>query len=479
MSLRLFKNPLSILVAAILVSSLQTKKTARASSCEAPDFVAASILDVGDYPLSAAVADFNLDGNPDLAVVNSLSSTVSVLIGKGDGTFRGAAKYSVGRDATFVTVGDFNGDHKPDMAVVNFNSANVSILLGNGDGTFQRATTQPVGATPFWAASADFNGDGKADLVVSHDAWGGTEGISVLLGRGDGTFEQAVNYSVGIGHHLYSGQVADFNGDGKLDVVVANSGCPLPDCAERNPGSFAVLLGNGDGTFRPPLEYVTGWEIIPNSIAVGDFDADTKLDVAVAYYNFHYAPVGAMGVLIFLGRGDGTFQPPGVEMNVGQAPVSIAVSDFNDDGKPDLVIANQDSDNVSILMGSGDGTFKPAINFETGNEPKAVVVGDFDHDAKPDLAVVHINNNRGPGYASVLLNTCVSAGPELTVSRAGRTNTFSWPLPSAGFVLEVSRTVDQADWRPFPGISEIKHGRREFNPPVTTLPLSFYRLRKP
>ena len=232
-------------------------------------FQAAVDYGAGSNPSSVAVGDFRDDGKLDLVVANDGSDNVSILLGNGDGTFQAAVNYGVGSAPTSVAVGDFNGDGKLDLAVVNELSNNFSILLGNGDGTFQAAVNYGAGLSLFSVAVGDFNGDGKLDLAV---ASGGSDYVSVLLGNGDGTFKTAVQYVAGL--EPISVAVADFNGDGKLDLAVANY--------ESN--NVSILLGKGDGTFQIAVDYGIGTEnypATPGSVAVGDFNGDGKLDLVV------------------------------------------------------------------------------------------------------------------------------------------------------------------------------------------------------
>jgi hypothetical protein len=177
--------------------------------------------------------------------------------------------------------------------------------------------------------------------------------------------------------------VGDFNGDGKPDLAVAN----------WNSNSVSVLLGNGDGSFQAAQDFGAG--ISPESVAVGDFNGDGKPDLAVA--NF-----GSATVSVLLGNGDGSFRPA-QDFVVGRGAYSVAVGDFNGDGKPDLAVANFWSTNVSVLLGNGDGSFQAAQNFGTGGYgsfPASVAVGDFNGDGKPDLAVANYYSNN----VSVLIN---------------------------------------------------------------------------
>ena len=234
----------------------------------------------GNSPSSVAVGDFNRDGKVDLAVANSGASngvaSVSVLLGRGDGTFNPAVNYSGGFGSLSLAVGDFNRDGKLDLVEANFSTGNVSILLGNGNGTFQAPRSYGTNGAPTSVAVGDFNRDGKLDLVVANlvNNSGGAGSMGVLLGNGDGTFQPVVNY--GLGSNPDSVAIGDFNGDGKLDLAVANSG------GYGNPASMKLLLGNGNGTFQPALEFVGAGSPNPSSLAVGDFIGHGRLDVAVA-----------------------------------------------------------------------------------------------------------------------------------------------------------------------------------------------------
>ncbi len=406
--------------------------SARRLVCEALEprnllsLAAAVSFDTGRSPHGVAVADFNGDGIPDLAVSDT---GVSVLLGAGDGSFQPAQTFSGGGTANLV-VADVNGDGIPDLV------GTTSVLLGNGDGTFQSSRPFDFGGYPTGVAVGDFNGDGILDLAVADSGLiGGAPGVRVLLGNGDGSFQPAHIFTTG--NYPSAVAVADFNGDGIPDLAVANrsdndvsillgvgdgsfqktgslavgtfpvfvtvedlNGDGIPDLTVVNEGTYphvgegvSILLGTGDGSFQPARAVSAGGN--PTSVAVADLNGDGIPDLAVAnsaYYS------GAASVSVLLGTGDGSFQAAR-NFAVGNYPMAVAVGDFNRDGAPDLAIANYGSDNVSVLLGTGDGSFQAAPSFPAGNNPGAAVVGDFNNDGIPDLAVA----NHYDGTVTVLL----------------------------------------------------------------------------
>jgi hypothetical protein len=214
------------------------------------------------------------------------------------------------------------------------------------------------------AAIGDLNGDGKLDLAVLEDA----TTVSVLLGNGDGSFQAPQTYASGL--ESDSGiTIADLNGDGKLDLVV--TGCS----ASCSPGDVAVLLGNGDGSFKPGVLYSSGG-YVGDSVAVADVNRDGKADLVVenACSTTQCTGYGSVGVL--LGNGDGTFKPVVTYSTGGSVSFGLAIADVNGDGDPDLLVANgcnihgcttyDQSHQVSVLLGKGDGTFRPAVGYASG-----------------------------------------------------------------------------------------------------------------
>jgi VCBS repeat protein/ASPM-SPD-2-Hydin domain-containing protein/FG-GAP repeat protein len=257
-----------------------------------------------------------------------------------------------------IALGDFNHDGILDAAAPSFETGQVAVLLGKGNGTFQSPVYYSVGGGPESVAVADFNHDGSLDLAVTGN--GTTTGIiSILFGNGDGTFQPAVDVSI----NSYPSYVAvgDLNGDHIPDLIAVDS--PY----------ISVLLGNGDGTFQPPVD--TPFSPAP-VIGIGDFNRDGKLDVAAAVQS----GIGST-VTILLGNGDGTFQL-GASYDIGADPLSVAVADFRRIGILDLAIT--EGDGVDVLLGNGDGTFGSTVNYG-GAQTFGVAVGDFNRDGKLDL----------------------------------------------------------------------------------------------
>lgn len=397
----------------------------------------------GFYPQAVVAADFNGDGQLDLATAIHLENTVSVVVGNGDGTFQAPRTFTCASPHS-IRAGDLNADGKADLVVSN-DTDNLRVLLGHGDGTFQppQAITAPPQISPGntqlgplaqhldSVAIADFNSDGKLDLVAgggthyenvtyygpldppdieSHDDYY----ANVLLGNGDGTFRLTGITST---PNPVSPDAGDFNNDGRLDLLTGGG----------------VLPGNGDGTFREFVRSTGSVGLGGASHPVGDFNGDGKLDVLSADY---YTPV------LMLGNGDGTFRPGQyLEATEGLSFIATAAGDVNADGKLDIVAIPGAYDYVdftttrsmSVLLGHGDGSFAPVV-FDLGTFPgigylTSAMLADFDGDGLPDLATSDV-------YAANDGTPSVYRGP--FVARNGGSWTVPPPLPPSMTIGDVT-----------------------------------------
>ena len=369
-------------------------------------FVAAPTYAVGQNPAMGVAADFNNDGIPDLAIPIDYGASVALLLGKGDGTFpsNGSGTTTGGVAPDSIAVGDFNRDGNLDVASSDINSVNLMVELGNGKGGFGAPSYYFGDAGSQFVATADVNNDGILDLLAPNF---GSNDISVLLGNGDGTFRGAVNYNSG-GIGPYSIVLADFNGDHKLDIAVANSG-------NGGTSNVSILLGNGDGTFGPPSTFAQTADFM----TAGDLNGDGIADLVVTGYD---STTGTDRLAVLLGNGDGTFKSA-VKYTAGFSPWSPVLADFNGDGKLDIAVGDY-SGGVNVLLGNGDGTFQSAVVYGAAVAPAFLITGDFNLDGAIDIAAV----NARDGNVSVLLNTggtFITTTSSLNPSGVGQPVTFT------------------------------------------------------
>jgi hypothetical protein len=326
-------------------------------------------LPPGSTPIAIVAGDFGT-GNVDLAVADSSQNKVYILQGYGDGTFRLASSVAVGPNPYAMVAGDFGNGHL-DLAVADGNSSlsDISVLLGNGDGTFQTAKHLAAGLAPIGLAAGDFNGDGRTDLATANTS---TNDIYVLLGKGDGTFQEPVAQYVG--YEASALATGDFTSSGSLGLAVVNSGSD----------NVTILPGDGDGTFEQPLTVPLPAGSSASGVVAADFNRDGRTDLAVTDHALNE-------VSVLLGYGNGTFQSLS-PIAVGGGPYAIATGDFTGDGIADLAVVDRDNSTVTILLGKGDGTFRGLAPIQLGepgipSSPDAIVTGDFTGDGHLDLAV--------------------------------------------------------------------------------------------
>jgi len=390
---------------------------------------------------SVAVADLNGDGKPDLIVTSGGPYTVSVLLGNGDGTFQAPVGYTVAGsfEGDALSVVDVNGDGRPDIIVTFIESGDVgavAVLLGNGNGTFQSPTVYGSGGYyPSFLAVGDLNGDGRPDLIVGNgcgdqdcDGGGSGAGLNILFGNGPGTFAPAVSYDLDT-----PSLVADLNGDGKLDLVFAG----------HAPYFVSVMLGNGDGTFQSPIPFTDPTGFV-SAIAAADMNGDGKPDLVASIDCSGGCPNTAMN--IFLGNGDGTFQPPIVydmPNNVVFTPMVIA--DMNGDGKLDVVGGDYYEGAAYVLLGLGDGNLDYFQKGATGlRDTGALAVADLNADGRPDV----ITGNSCPKHGCAVTDHNLVV--QLNKSFAPTTTTVTSSLNPAGVNQSITFTATTTSGNPVP-----------------------------
>lgn len=345
---------------------------------KAASFAAPVSYATGVNAHGVVAADFNNDGKPDLAVADSGANAVSVLLGRGDGTFQAAANYAVASQPKSVAAADLNGDGWVDLVTANQGGGNVSVLLNRRNGTFAAAANYAGTAGAHEAALADLDGDGDKDLAVV--GWGANV-VRVMFNRGDGVFVGGTNYGVGAApHSIVSG---DWNRDGRTDLAVA----------DRDSNNVAVLLNAGLGRFGTASYLPVGSK--PHSIRAADLNGDGKLDLVTANDS-------AASVSVLLGNGNGTFMAAAA-FATGPVPKGVALGDVNGDGRVDIVTANTagnypngnnpGGNTVSVLLNLGGGKFGKPTTFTTGRTPFSVALADFDQDANVDMATANWHTN--------------------------------------------------------------------------------------
>jgi hypothetical protein len=340
---------------------------------------------VGGLPYSIVTADFNRDNNLDLAVADYGTGSVLTLMGKGNGSFRTGPSFTITSPYSPVglAVGDFDGDQTPDLAVVEYNgpaNGKLGIFLGNGDGRFHKSAEYQLGFEPLSAAVADFNGDGHLDVAVTNEGVNGKGSVMVFFGNGDGTFQKPTTYNLS----AYPTSVAagDLNGDGHPDLAVA-----------QYQAGVAVLLNKGSGKFGKPVLYPVSPATVTN-VVIAELNQDNHPDLVVATFS-------AVGVL--LGTGGGKFGKAALYSTspISQGnPYAVVVADFNLDGKPDIATVLFQGD-PGLFYGRGDGTFRSVVPIRLRDPGgTSLVAADFNKDGAPDLAIT----NKYTSQIAILLN---------------------------------------------------------------------------
>lgn len=391
-------------------------------------------LSTGSAPIATVTADFDHDGDADLAIANNGATTVSVLRGNGNGTFAPGVAYTAAGTPTCLAVSDLDLDGNVDLVVGTAVDSALWVLRGNGDGTFAAGVRTPLGAQPSGIAIADFDEDGANDFVIA----GSLGGLLTLRGHltagvPDGTFEAPV--IVPVSAQTRQVIVGDFNEDGIWDLATTASG-------------LKVLLGQGaggvgNGAFGAATSYNAGGT--PWDLASADFNLDGIADLAVANS-------GASSVSMFLGAGsggvgNGSFPVTGTSVSVNSNPRGLVIADWNADGVPDIAVANSSTTakTLSLLTGKGDGTFNAATTAAANTKAWAIALGDFDGDSGADLAVL----NNGTNTATVWRSGCTANAIVAVYSPVGgetwiatQQRTITWARTASVTLVHVDLSRD-------------------------------------
>ena len=376
--------------------------------------------DVGVGPVALAAADFRNIGQQDLAVINEIDNTLTILANQGNGTFLQAAGSPISLGASRATtpavapsiasaVLTTSGFH--DLFVTDPVANTVQVLLSNGDDTFKAATGSPipVGPQPSAIVTGDFNGDGNQDFVVTNFA---DNTFSLFLGNGDGTFNQATGSPLALPSAV-AGPIAmtasDFNSDGNLDLAIVN----------QTTRDVSILLGNGNGTFTQATGSPLATGQLPVAIATGDLNNDSHADLVVVNQTDN-------SLSVLLGNGDGTFTAAiNSPLATGQAPTAVTIADFNADGNSDIAATDPLTDSVSVFLGLGQGLFAPAFELPVGSNPTAILAASLSGSSLPDVVITD-NPSGAAGQVTVILS------PASLFSNAGA-GVAQQPYPGAQY----------------------------------------------
>ena len=399
-----------LIVANFMSHTVSVLLNTTAPGANSPSFATQQTFATGTLSYAVAAADVNGDGKPDLIVANTNDNTVSVLLnttapGATTPSFAAQQIFATGSGPRSVTAADVNGDGKPDLIVANYGGNTVSVLLNttaSPTATLNFATQQVFGTEtyPNSVAAADLNGDGKLDLIVANQ--NATGGVSVLLNTsapGATTPSFATQQAFASGRYLYNAVAADVNGDGKPDLIMSNPADSTITVLLNTTAPGATTL-----SFAAPQTFAVPY---PAGVTVADVNGDGKPDLIVVD-DAGYPSGDNVSVLL------NTTAPGATTLSFATAqafptggyPHYVAVADVNGDGKLDLIVANEGDANVSVLLnttatGATTPSFAAQQTFASGTFPYSVTVADINGDGKPDLIVA----NNGDNYVSVLLNT--------------------------------------------------------------------------
>ncbi|CAF0862020.1 unnamed protein product [Adineta ricciae] len=334
-------------------------------------------------PNFVVIGDLNHDNNLDLIVITSGYNGITVYLGYGNASFEKSTTYSTGYRSLpkSMTIADFNNDRNLDVAVANYGTNNIGIFLGYGNGSFMHQKTYTAGSSrPLSIVTGDMNNDDQSDLIVANY---GTHSIGVFLGFGDGSFGKQRLFSTDYDSFPQSICIGDFNDDQNLDIAVANYGTD----------NVGIFFGYGNGSFEKQMSFSTNAQSHPYSLAVGDFNNDHYLDIAVANY-------GTNNIGLLFGYGNGTFSKQKTfSTGTNSGSFSIVTIDLNNDNILDIVINNYKQNSISVFLGDISGNFSNQMTYPTKTGPCSLALADFNNDNRLDLIVV----TNGTGFLNIFL----------------------------------------------------------------------------
>jgi hypothetical protein len=345
-------------------------------------------------PYSVEAADLSGDKIKDLVIANAEDSSITVLLGTGKGQFREAkgSPFPAGNFPNDIAIADFNKDGKPDLAIANHDRKHITVLTGDGSGGFTAMKGSPfkVEVTPHThgVAAGDFNSDGNPDLVT--DSWGNNH-LAILFGNSAHSFNSRVKY-IEVGKHPYQrARVADLNKDGKLDIVTTN----------LDGNNTTILLGDGHGNFREAAGSPFACGDAPFGVAIGDINGDGAPDLAIINSpSITASNTGRDGLTILLGNGKGGFTTmAGSPFTTGRSPSRVAIGDLNGDGIQDIAVTNYHSSSITVfIMNKTNVAY--SYTLPVGSKPDGIAIADLNGDGKGDIII----GNSGDKYIDILLS---------------------------------------------------------------------------